>query len=384
MAERWEKFLERWAGAGLIDAAAVERICAWQAEQEQSGGLRWPVLLAVAFGGILLAAGVLLFVAAHWDDLSPASRFSLVLLMVAVFHVGGAATAERFRPLSITSHAVGTVTLGAAIFLSGQIFNLQEHWPGGIMLWAIGAWLGWLLLRDWTQATLAAILTPAWLASEWAFYTEQYSGEHLIIQQGLLLLSITYLTARTAERDSHIRRALLWVGGLTIIPHAACAAEPWWGSVYPAPPLSMLMLGYAVAFVLPLGLAYYLRGRSAWMNTVAALWVAVLATMTTVTYERVGDSLFMFFWRGYGRYLWLWLGCIGLIAWGLRETRRAYVNLGVAGFAVTTLAFYFSSVMDKLGRSVSLIGLGVLFLVGGWFLEKARRSLIARVKAGAQ
>jgi hypothetical protein len=35
------------------------------------------------------------------------------------------------------------------------------------MLWALAAWLGWWLLRDWVQAALAAILTPAWLASEW-------------------------------------------------------------------------------------------------------------------------------------------------------------------------------------------------------------------------
>jgi uncharacterized membrane protein len=37
--------------------------------------------------------------------------------------------------------------------------------------------------------------------------------------------------------------------------------------------------------------------------------------------------------------------------------------------------------MDKLGRSVSLIGLGLLFLLCGWFLEKSRRRLLARLEA---
>ena len=161
MSERWEKLLDRWAGAGLIDASAAGRIRAWEAEQSKSGGLRWPVLLAVSFGGILLGAGVLLFVAAHWDDLSPASRFALVLLMVAVFHVAGALAAEKFAALSTAMHAVGTITLGAGIFLSGQIFNLQEHWPGGVMLWAAGAWIAWALLRDWTQAALAEKCFPS-------------------------------------------------------------------------------------------------------------------------------------------------------------------------------------------------------------------------------
>src|SRR5947209_13818575 len=104
----------------------------------------------------MLAAGVLLFVAAHWDTLSPTQRFLLVLLMVAVFHVAGALVAEKFHGMAIALHAIGTATLGAGIFLTGQIFNLQEHWPSGVLLWAVGAGLGWLFLRDWVQATLFA------------------------------------------------------------------------------------------------------------------------------------------------------------------------------------------------------------------------------------
>jgi len=41
--------------------------------------------------------------------------------------------------------------------------------------------------------------------------------------------------------------------------------------------------------------------------------------------------------------------------------------------------FYFSDIFDKVGRSLGLIGLGVLFLAGGWALEKTRRGLVARM-----
>jgi hypothetical protein len=40
--------------------------------------------------------------------------------------------------------------------------------------------------------------------------------------------------------------------------------------------------------------------------------------------------------------------------------------------------------MDKLGRSVALIGFGVIFLIGGYELEKLRRKLVARVAGGGQ
>jgi uncharacterized membrane protein len=124
--------------------------------------LRWPILIAVAFGAIMLAAGVLLFVSAHWDELSPAGRFSLVLFLVSIFHVAGALVSNRLPPLATALHGVGTIACGAGIFLAAQIFNLQEHWPGGIMLWVLGAWIGWGLRRDWVQAGLVAVLTPAW------------------------------------------------------------------------------------------------------------------------------------------------------------------------------------------------------------------------------
>jgi len=71
-----------------------------------------------------------------------------------------------------------------------------------------------------------------------------------------------------------------------------------------------------------------------------------------------------------------------MVGWGLLERRRERINLGVAGFALTVIIFYFSDVMDKLGRSTSLIGLGVLFLFGGWVLERTRRQLVARVAGG--
>jgi hypothetical protein len=38
--------------------------------------------------------------------------------------------------------------------------------------------------------------------------------------------------------------------------------------------------------------------------------------------------------------------------------------------------------MDKLGRAASLIGLGLLFLLGGWLLEKTRRRLVAQLEKG--
>jgi Predicted membrane protein (DUF2157) len=376
-----ESALSRWTGAGVIDRATAERISAFERERTPEKRLNWPAILAVVFGVVMLGAGVLLFVAAHWDDISPAWRFSLVLSLVAAFHLIGAFVSSRSERMAIAFHALGTAALGAGIFLAGQIFHLDEHWPGGLMLWALGAWIAWFLLRDWVQAGLVAILTPAWLAAEWDVASERYFGER-ILTEGLLLLAIVYFTAQTKDQTSTLRRLLKWIGGIALLPCAAMVAESSW-SYYRKPlPISITIIGWVLAIGLPLALAALLRRREAWMSAVAAVWVVILGTLPRSWGDYSYESLAQFAWRALGPFVWYSLGSIGMIVWGLHEQKKERVNFGIAGFALSVLAFYFSSVMDKLGRSTSLIGLGVLFLLGGWYLEKTRRRLVGRV-AGA-
>jgi uncharacterized membrane protein len=381
-----EKQLERWLSAGVLDAGAAARIRAFEQSQASSERLRWPVLLALALGGITLCAGVLLFVAAHWDELSPAWRFSLVLLLVAAFPVAGTFTSERFPALSVTFYTIGTVCVGAGVFLAAQIFNLQEHWPNGILLWAIGALAGWVLLRNWTQAALLALLVPAWLAGEWEVRTEHWEISSRLMLEGLLLLAISYFTAKTSREDSSVRRALVWVGGISLLPLGILAFVErrewfrWPDHAHVSTPL--LIAGWSLAVFAPLVLALILRGRAAWANVIATVWVLVIGTFSAVHSGTTG-TLASYAWNSVGIYLWAGAGALGLVTWGLLERRVERINLGVVGFAVTVLFFYFSNVMDKLGRSASLIGMGVLLLFGGWILERARRQLIARMQRSA-
>jgi hypothetical protein len=68
-----------------------------------------------------------------------------------------------------------------------------------------------------------------------------------------------------------------------------------------------------------------------------------------------------------------------IIWWGVRQASRALVNLGVVYFALAVGWFYFSDIFDQVDRSLGLIGLGILFLAGGWALEKMRRGLLRRM-----
>jgi hypothetical protein len=101
----------------------------------------------------------------------------------------------------------------------------------------------------------------------------------------------------------------------------------------------------------------------------AALWVIVAVNLRPAAGEL---SL----------YVWWAVGATTLAAWGVADARSERVNVATALFAATVFAFYFSEVMDKIGRSTSLIGLGVLFLGGGWAIEQTRRRLVSRARGG--
>jgi uncharacterized membrane protein len=429
MTPRWEPILERWVDAGLVDTASAERIRAWETARDSAPARNWPVLLAVAFGALLLGAGVLLFVAAHWDELGPGARFGLVLGVIATFHGGGAFGTRSFPALATALHAVGTVTLGAGIALAGQIFHLEEHWPGGVMLWAIGAVAGFAIVRDWPQAALAALLVPAWLTSE-RIAAIEWSWEHdSSIAQALLLLAFVYMTAQIPgdDVDDHTtlsRRVFAILGTLAIIPTSiyAMAAlndeprRPLWRGGTDAQLEGPSVTAFLVSLTLPLLVGVVLRRRHAVVHAVAALWIGalnafdpdekrqllglllwcVLGAWLVIAWgakdgrryvERIGLLGFaaavigLLAWADKHEKPWIYPICIAfsvaVAAWGVLRSKKDSINVAVVVFGAVVLAFYSSSVMDKLGRSASLVGLGALFLAGGWVLERGRRRLLA-------
>ncbi|PYX95690.1 MAG: DUF2157 domain-containing protein, partial [Acidobacteria bacterium] len=163
----------------------------------------------------------------------------------------------------------------------------------------------------------------------------------------------TYVAALSFENRASMRRALAWIGGIALIPAAVIAMpHTWWYYQARSMPLHLLLIGKLLGLLLPLGLAVWLRGRAAWMNGVAAAWVLMLGLIPATMGNNEG--LLHYGIRELAPYVWCGLASLGLIAWGVKESRRERINLGILGFGITIMTFYFSEVMDKLGRSASL------------------------------
>ena len=205
--------------------------------------------------------------------------------------------------------------------------------------------------------------------------SEVYHRGDVVMASALLLLAVSYFTATQRGENSYLRRALATVGAIAFIPLVfatiIAAIEDFhytWQTKH-ALPFNWQATGWMLGVGAPLLLAFLLRGKDVWLNGLSAVWVIVLAWICMQ--EKAEDDPLV--------YLWCLLGAIGMIYWGVREFRKERINIGFASFVITVLGFYFSNFLDKFGRANALISLGLVFLLGGWFLEKTRRRLVAKI-----
>lgn len=370
--------LRRWLQAELIDADMAEAIQRWedsQLNQSKHSSVRHltvPIRLTILLGSLLLAAGLLLFVSAHWDQMPPLWRVSLLLFIVIALHACGAWFSERFQLMALGLHAVGTMAFGAGVFLCAQIFHLDVLWSfrWGLLLWSFGAAAGWMLLRQWPQLALLSLLLPGWISALIIVEVDRFSSSEadwavVPIAAGALLTALTYFTAPDRTPLTPARSVLMWIGGLALVPAAVTWAVVATGMDLPAlgQPLWLSLLVWVVTLGGPVILGWWLRPHRFWPLALAAIWMVL-----DLVIQVQGFSVLSFAWWG--------VGSVGLMLWGSTEARAERVNIGIVLLATTLIGFYFTEVIGRFDRSLSLLGLGMFFLVGGWGLNRLRQALL--------
>jgi uncharacterized membrane protein len=396
-----ESLLKRWQSAGVLDAETASRIRALESNGATEpgvhaaavpsiatpAGLKWLVVTGLILGAILLACGVVLFVSAHWDQLSPGGRYLLVIAMVAVFHIAGGLTRSNFEGLSSALHAVGTISTGAAIALTGQIFNIQEHWPAAVLLWALAALAGWALLHDQAQQTLALLLVPAWIFCELGYRTDGHVGDSVYMGRLFFLWAVLYLTFFANSQRKAVQGVLFTVSVIGAVAGIALMLASWisFSDLTFLPFGTRVWAWIAIAAVPLIAAAFHGHKGLIPVGVSIAFAIALPWCHHTQTYHypNGGATAYANTGPNLSAYALVAAFAVFLCWWGVRLLSRALVNLGIVGFAAAVLWFYFSKIYDDHERALGLIGLGILFLAGGWALEKMRRRILARMAAGA-
>jgi len=225
---------------------------------------------------------------------------------------------------------------------------------------------------------------PAWLLSEFSYYAEGHIGENVYQGRFLIAWAVLYVTFFLGSKRRIVQGILLAVGAIASVVGINILLDGW--STYGDQTYLSLGLrtwGWVFIAVIPLLFAVFKFFKSVIPVAVAIAFSIALPwcqRFWTVTYNNpIDGSHYSYSQNGpnLAAHSLVAAFAIFIIWWGVRQTSQALVNLGIVGFAISVGWFYYSDILDKFGRSLGLIGLGILFLAGGWALEKWRRKLLA-------
>ncbi len=159
--KRLKPDLDSWVEAGWVPQSSKEKIIA-QAEAQKSG-INFVGVLAIT-GAVLLGFAAISFVASNWAQMGKLLRMSLMLAgLWAAFGIAAFATWRNIMAYAHAFGLLGAVLFGAAIMLIAQSFNIQAHYPTGILIWFFGAISAAMVLRSNPILIFSSLLLGLWM-----------------------------------------------------------------------------------------------------------------------------------------------------------------------------------------------------------------------------
>ncbi|MCB1762444.1 MAG: DUF2157 domain-containing protein [Gammaproteobacteria bacterium] len=380
--------LDLWEQAGLIDHIKAGQLAQYLDEHAPSRSSGRMVRIVSVFGAVLVGVGMILFVASHWTGMSASLRIATLFLAYA--GVVGAAQFSGLRGYDRIAHALwflATLTVGAYIFLVGQIFNFSLTFWQGPFIWLLATLaMGYALnsrLHAWLAIPLA-LLALGWFGGGKAWFSDDqlealfgsYGLKPLLPLLGLALVAVALLVER--------------------LPNWRFATGTWivWGALLISVPLVVATIDDDVLkFLIQIdftskqwsiiAFSFGLVGLALWLGRFTSprsrlLMVLVAGLLFGMLF--LGDIERASLMPVYALFVLLvFLLSLGLIWNGVQAGRPALVNIGVGSAASVILIQYFSWSMRLLDRSLAFIIGGVVLIALSIWIEKQRRRLLARI-----
>jgi uncharacterized membrane protein len=165
------------------------------------------VLLAVA--GLFFALAVLLLIGFNWEALPAFVKLTLIVSAVLGTHATALTLRERWgwpRAAELVFF-FGCLLYGAGLFLIGQVFQINAHWPDGLWWWALGVLPFALALETALPHALLAVLLATWAGVEVIGFGLDASPRWWWLWPGGKALSLPLLVAPGLVRAYRTRSA---------------------------------------------------------------------------------------------------------------------------------------------------------------------------------
>jgi len=338
---------------------------------------------------------------------------------------------------------LGSILFGAGIYLVAQIYHFPANYPAGVLFWSLGIlpiayilrlnpilFLSSILLILWNILRLTGLDQPNYFylifISLIFYFTYKLKSSRLIFINllGLTIWFISHLYFWNREFDMYANVLLLLNLGILFyilgrIHQTKFNLESlkysykFWGITlilfnsyllthdfvyYGSLPSSKM--GYEISKVMVvnfivLGLTFIVlmihtlknqrKDRIVRYEFYSLLIVMLLSIMClifpeiTTPYSHYEKDEFLFYPFIFNFVLFLEI--MGAIVLGYLFKEIGSVNLGILFFVIQILNLYFSVFWKFLDRSLFFICGGLILLLGGGYLEKKRRNIIAKIKS---
>lgn len=346
---RLQRDLELWADKGLLTRDTAALLPADYDARPQSFTVGRMLMMLAA---ILIAAALLLFVAANWEEIPRLARASLLIALIWASYAGAAWQAARggtYLPGALL--LVGISAFGGALALIGQMYHLSGDTESTALVWVLMSMATALLFRSAALTYYSAVLA-------WFYFAMQISDGDL--PADLFAYAAPVLAAGVI--------ALAWYTGASRARHLAYTLVLGWLAFrYVDDPSPLVAWSYAGAgavlfllAVLPISPLWVLARRA---GSAPAFYALVLALLGLGLNQVEAADIFGAGSPSMPALLLAMLAAgfsVAAIALAGRDN-GAVRYLGYAAFAVELL--YLS--LDLAG---SMIGTSGLFLFSGVFL----------------
>ena len=159
--------IERWTKEEIVTRDQAARLRALY--PDTAPRVSWGLIVFSGLGAIVVGLGVILLLAYNWSEIPKFGKLALIFGSTAAAHAVGLWLRWRAAERSEIGEAfslLGTMLFGAGIWLVAQVYNIDEHFPNGFLIWGLGALaLAWAL-DSVPQAILATMTLTIWGCSE--------------------------------------------------------------------------------------------------------------------------------------------------------------------------------------------------------------------------
>lgn len=414
--------LDTWIAKGLVPADSRQAILESVGAGRSSNRLE---LILAILGVILVGLGALSFVGANWAEMTKLTR--LVVLFGGLWLAYAAAAAFVARGSDLIAQAfvlLGVLLFGTNIWFIAQTYNINSHFPDGILLWGLGALAAAAIVPSRASLAAAIALGAYWTYQEtqempfsdraihvpFLFYWAAGAalGAYLRWRPAIHLSALALILWCIISREA-IQRMLGWSDAEIHAIYVFLPLAIWSATLIfegSADGLRLTVGHYAFfAFLTAFGLLHFSHGvaqgpTTTWMFFAAIAGVAAIAAVVA-SLQRKGSTgldlagtafaciatfLYVMSVRGGSAYdVPMIVATLIVIVWsvsrGARLDDRFVVNLSLVAFGLWTLYVYFELFSGLLDQALFFTVGGVLLIALALGLEQTRRRLTAQKPA---